>query len=358
MILRLLFLLLVGIGLSMSPVTAQNQDTTIYKIVEEMPRFPGCENPDSSLQARKKCADQRLLEYVYSRMIYPVEAQQQNIEGTVVITFVVEKDGSLSQGSIARDLGGGTGQAALQLLSYMEREGVRWIPGRQSGQTVRTQINLPVKFKLQEALPYTLVKGDTVHVAFDKALDFTGGAEALQQFLASKLSYPAAMQDSCRIGQVDIKALIYADNSVRILDMIDYNNLGFDFWYEAANAVTWTAGKWIPARYGEAAVNASIDISLSFEPTAEVCKPVLTKYAEAVKLADEGSALITAEKYEEGIAKLSAALAIFPLDGKFLLLRGQAYLDTSKLAEACTDLRLARYITLVDWYDSIIALCK
>jgi tetratricopeptide (TPR) repeat protein len=140
--------------------------------------------------------------------------------------------------------------------------------------------------------------------------------------------------------------------------MTDYNNLGFDFWYEAANAVTSTAGKWIPARYGEAAVNASLDISLSFEPTAEVCKPALAKYAEAVKLADEGSALITADQHEEGIAKLSAALAIFPLDGKFLLLRGQAYLDTSKLAEACTDLRLARYITLVDWYDSIIALCK
>lgn len=338
--------------------TAPATDTTIFKTVEEMPRFPGCEHPDSSLVARRKCAEQRLLDYIYRRIVYPAEAREQGLEGTVVITFVVEKDGSLSNAAVVRDIGGGAGAAALRLLEAMQRDGVRWIPGRQGGQPVRVQFNLPVRFKLEEPLPYAFNGRDTIYIEFDQALDFKGGAEALQAYLADRLKYPAIGNDSCRMGQVDVQLLVRADNTVGILNITDYNNLGFDFWYEAIDACTSTYGRWTPARYQGRPVNAALDVSLAFSPTAPACQTVVEQYGRASDLAEEGATLYNEEKTEEGLAKMSEALALFPRDGKLLLLRGQAYLDLNRLEEACKDLQLARRITLVDWYNGVLQLCR
>lgn len=359
MISRLLALALVA-GVFCSDVLAQTAaDTTIFRVTEEAPRFPGCEHPDSSLIARKKCADQRLLEYVYRRVIYPVEARDQNIQGTAVISFVVEADGSLSQPKVLRDIGGGTGEAALRLVYAMQQEGIRWIPGKQGGKAVRTQFSLPVKFKLEQPLPYTLSeRGDTIYVEYEQALGFKGGGEALQSYLANRLKYPSQGNDSCRMGQIDIQLLVKPDNRVRIINLVDYNNLGFDYWYEAIDAATSTAGSWVPARYQGRAVGSALDVSLSFSPTSAACKQAVERYDQAFVLAEEGAALVDESKIEEGLAKMSEALLMQPTDGKLLLLRGQTYLDANRIEEACKDLQLARRITLVNWYNGVLQLCR
>ncbi|MBR3939337.1 MAG: energy transducer TonB, partial [Bacteroidales bacterium] len=67
------------------------------------------------------------------------------ITGRVFLTFVVEKDGSIANARILRDIGGGCGQEALRVVKSMPK----WTPGEQRGRPVRVQFNLPVSFELQ-----------------------------------------------------------------------------------------------------------------------------------------------------------------------------------------------------------------
>jgi TonB family protein len=334
-------------------------DTTIYKAVNEMPRFPACEQLDTTLIAKQQCANQAMLQYVYQRVVYPQEAINENIEGTAVVTFVVEKDGTITQPQIVRDLGGNTGLAALKVVLLMQEDNLRWVPGKLDGKPVRVQFNLPIKFKLEDPDPFVLVGRDTVYTLFDEALDFAGGSEGLQSFLDETLDYPSSGLDSCDMGQIDVQVLVEADGNVRILNLTDYNDLGFDFWYAAIDAATSTNRKWKPAVYQGRNVNASLDLSLSFMPEGNECKAKVDRYIAALEMTDEGAALFNEEQIEAGLAKMSEAIAAFPNDAQLLMVRGQAYLSNNQFAEACADLSKAKRIALVDWFDSVLPLiCK
>lgn len=129
--------------------TAQEPDTTVYKVVEEMPRFPGCEEEENlTLQEMKKCADTNLLAFIEINTVYPEEALKMGIQGRVFVTFIVEKDGTLSNLELVRDIGGGCGEAGLQVIKLMQELDIKWRPGRQNGEIVRVRFNLPVHFKL------------------------------------------------------------------------------------------------------------------------------------------------------------------------------------------------------------------
>lgn len=120
----------------------------IFKIVEEMPRFPGCESSASTIDEKKACADRKLMEYLYSEIHYPGIARENNMEGMVVVGFVINKDGSITDAQILRDIGGGCGEEALRVVEKMNHMDQKWIPGRQRGIPVRVQFTLPVRFKL------------------------------------------------------------------------------------------------------------------------------------------------------------------------------------------------------------------
>ncbi len=334
-------------------------DTTIFQVVEDMPRFPGCEQLDTTLTVKKQCSNQLMLQYIYGRVSYPQEAIEQNIEGTAVVSFVVEPDGSITDPEIVRDLGGGTGIAALGVVLQMQEEGLQWVPGKQNGAPVRVRFNLPVRFKLEDPDPFILSGLDTVYTQFDTPLDYAGGVEALQEYLDNALNYPDSGIDSCYMGQIDVQVLVEGDGNVRILDMTDYNELGFDFWYEAINAATSTRGSWTPAIYEGRPVNSAFDLSLSFLPEAESCATEVDQFVAARTLADEGASLYNDGQLEEGFAKMTEAIEAYPRDAQLRILRGQAYLDDNQLRPACIDLIIARRVALIRWYDTILPLiCK
>lgn len=337
---------------------AAQADTTVYQVVEEMPRFPtACEQMDTTLTFKQQCANQAMLEYVYGSIVYPQEAIQENIEGTAVVSFIVEPDGSITDPQVMRDLGGGTGIAALGVVLRMQEEGIRWVPGKQRGEAVRVAFNLPVRFKLEDPDPFIMAGRDTVYTEPDTPLNYEGGAEALQAFLDNEIQYPDSGLDSCQMGQIDIQVLIEADGNVRILDMTDYNELGFDFWYAAIDAATSTYGNWIPATFEGRPVNAAFDLSLSFLPPDDAaCQTATESFLAARTQAEEGAALFNDGQIEEGLAKMTAAIETFPRDAQLRILRGQAYLNNNQLQEACNDLSVARRIALVRWYDSVLPL--
>lgn len=121
----------------------------VFKVVEEMPRFPGCEEQESIVAAKKTCADQLMLKYIYEHIQYPPKAPEHFSGGTVVVEFVVGKDGLIRDASIVRDIGYGFGEEALRVIRKMIEDQIRWIPGKQRGRPVDVLYRIPIRFELE-----------------------------------------------------------------------------------------------------------------------------------------------------------------------------------------------------------------
>ncbi|MBQ7062085.1 MAG: energy transducer TonB [Bacteroidales bacterium] len=104
------------------------EDEEIYSFVEVQPSFPG--------------GDNALYSYLRNNIKKPQAARDNGITGTVYVSFVVERDGSLSNVSVMRDIGGGCGGEAVRVVKSMPR----WNPGKNRGKAVRTRYNLPIQF--------------------------------------------------------------------------------------------------------------------------------------------------------------------------------------------------------------------
>jgi Ca-activated chloride channel family protein len=117
----------------------------IFQVVEQMPRFPACENMGLSEADRQRCSQDSLMAFIYANLVYPEAAKKAGIEGTCVVSFVVRKDGSITDMKIIRDPGAGCGEESIRVVKLMPK----WIPGRQGRETVDVQFNLPVRFRLE-----------------------------------------------------------------------------------------------------------------------------------------------------------------------------------------------------------------
>jgi TonB family protein len=116
----------------------------IFIDVELPPLFPGCDQLEDFWE-RKKCADFKMLQFIYSNTKYPAMARDSSIDGTVHARFVVEKNGAISNATIVRGIGGGCDEEVLRVLKSMPK----WNPGLQNGVPVRAYFNFPVKFQLE-----------------------------------------------------------------------------------------------------------------------------------------------------------------------------------------------------------------
>ena len=127
------------------PPVEENTSPVIF--AEQMPRFPGCTVGDK--KTKDNCSTKALLTFLSSKLTYPAIARENGIQGTVVIRFIVEKDGRLTDLEIVKDLGGGLGKEALRVVKLMNEMEEPWTPGKQNARPVRVRFNLPVKFRLQ-----------------------------------------------------------------------------------------------------------------------------------------------------------------------------------------------------------------
>lgn len=86
-------------------------------------------------------------EYLRSNLTYPAEAKQLGIEGTVIVVFLINSDGSVSNVEILRGIGGGADEEALRVV----QNSPNWTPAMQKDQVVNSRMRLPVRFKLSDA---------------------------------------------------------------------------------------------------------------------------------------------------------------------------------------------------------------
>ncbi|MBQ0063446.1 MAG: energy transducer TonB [Prevotella sp.] len=103
----------------------------VFDVVEQMPSFPG--------------GDAALMQYLQKSIRYPVVAEENGIQGRVIIRFVVEKNGSIGEVQVARSVDPSLDKEAVRVVKSMPK----WIPGKQNGSAVRVWFTLPVQFRLQ-----------------------------------------------------------------------------------------------------------------------------------------------------------------------------------------------------------------
>ena len=122
-------------NIEIAPVQIEEEEdeteTQIFTVVENEPEFPG------GMEA--------LYKYLAQNIKYPQLARDNGITGKVYVTFVVERDGSIANPKVLRDIGGGCGAEAIRVVKAMPK----WTPGKQRGKAVRVQFNLPVNFNLK-----------------------------------------------------------------------------------------------------------------------------------------------------------------------------------------------------------------
>ena len=114
----------------------------IFTVVEDMPRFPGCEDKGSKAE-KEQCAQGALMKYL-GGITYPPMARDNDIEGKVFIRFVVDEKGKITSPEIARGADKLLDDAALKHIKAMPS----WIPGKQRGKAVKVQYVVPINFKL------------------------------------------------------------------------------------------------------------------------------------------------------------------------------------------------------------------
>lgn len=126
-----------------------NGSEKALQIVENMPLFPGCEKESKPID-REECTRRMLSEFIQQNLKYPELAIKNNTQGKVTVQFVVEKDGMISEIKVFKDIGDGTGIAALEAVKALNGMSQRIKPGSQGGKTVRVKYNIPINFSLRQ----------------------------------------------------------------------------------------------------------------------------------------------------------------------------------------------------------------
>ena len=109
----------------------KEEETKVFDVVEQMPQFPGGPNA--------------LFEYLSKNIKYPVVAEENGIQGRVIVTFVVERDGSITDVKVAKSVDPSLDKEAMRVVKSMPH----LIPGKQNVSAVRVKYSVPVTFRLQ-----------------------------------------------------------------------------------------------------------------------------------------------------------------------------------------------------------------
>ena len=114
-----------------APEPPKHEENKIFTVVEQMPMYPG--------------GDAALMQYLSSNIHYPAVAAENGVQGRVVVGFVVERDGSITDVNVMRSVDPSLDREAVRVVKNMPR----WIPGKQNGSAVRVKYQVPVTFRLQ-----------------------------------------------------------------------------------------------------------------------------------------------------------------------------------------------------------------
>lgn len=248
--------ILVSSGLCI-PIRAQNNaklpeyNNKIFSNPEVSPTFPGGVD---SLKA-----------YIDAKLQYPVVAEYEGIEGRPIISFVVEKDGSITDVKVHKSAYPSLDKEALRIIKEMPR----WNPGYMNGKATRCNYLLPIDFKVKrsqgEALPRISSKvndddpEDKVYDVVEQMPSFQGGIQAMMKYISDNLRYPPTC--GCAQGRVIINFVVEKDGAVSNAKVLRSVDPSLD--KEALRLVN-NMPKWIPGKQDGRLVRVRYNIPIAF----------------------------------------------------------------------------------------------
>ena len=192
----ILLLSLVASILSYSQTTdSTTQSPKVFTVVEQMPEYPGGEGA--------------LFKFIKKNITYPDSARNNDIQGRVVVGFVVNEDGSLSDVSIKKGISRDLDEEAVRVIKLLPN----FKPGKQQGKPVKVAYVLPIAFKLTPTDTQSL-KSDTVYQIVDQMPVFPGGDEAMLKFIQRNIQYPDMERRNDIQGKVVVGFVIKEDGSI------------------------------------------------------------------------------------------------------------------------------------------------
>ena len=249
-------------------------DSVVFEVVEEMPDFPG------GMKA--------LMEYLSQNIKYPAEAHAKGIQGRVIVSFIVKKDGSISDIKVVRSVDPYLDKEAERVIAAMPA----WKPGKQRGQAVNVRFTVPVAFRLTGPEPakaeeikqsdleevvvvgYGLKEDSTPDAVGIKTGDteptfkvvetmpkFPGGTAGLMKYLARNIKYPTIAQKNKEQGRVIIKMVVGKDGSLSDIKVLRSVSPSLD---AEAIRVVGNMPKWEPGQQRGQAVAVEYTLPIVF----------------------------------------------------------------------------------------------
>ena len=218
----------------------------VYTIVEQMPEFP--DGPEG------------LKIYMLANVKYPPLALDNGIQGKVFISFVVNKEGRITNAKVARSVDPSLDQEALRVVESMPS----WIPGKQNDKAVDVQYTLPVEFKLPKESGNKNIT--TIGYSSTSAPQFPGGEEALKAYIAATKKYPAYVLENGLIGRVVVGFIVNENGEIKSVKV----KIGCDpYLNEEAVRIVKSMPNWIPAKNNGENIPAKWELSIGFPRTAD-----------------------------------------------------------------------------------------
>lgn len=224
------------------PLDTLRDKDGVYLVVPEGPEYPG--------------GSSALFEFIKNTMVYPAAAVKDSIQGRVIVQFIVEEDGSITNPVVVKSSGLNRNQANSSIFNQLDAEAIRiisvmpkWNPGKVEGKPCRVRYNLPINFRIEyaqfkpaELKPGTVnsdrivyapngdivdvegiyIPADTndIYMVVEDPPEFPGGLQALSDYLRDNIKYPEACRKDSIQGRVIISFVVEKDGSISSAEVI------------------------------------------------------------------------------------------------------------------------------------------
>lgn len=213
-----------------------NEDS-IYVFVEDPPEFPG--------------GDSAMMKYLADNIKYPDSAKRSRIQGIVYISFIIERDGNVGFVKILRGVSDELDEESIRVVRGMPK----WKPGKHSGKDVRTQYNIPIRYKLKDRIYYSPDSVDVVP-------KYIGSNITMDEHLRKTIKYPESALRYEIQGTVHLSFTIEKDGSISNIKNLKPVGGGLD---EEAIRVIKTIPKMKPAMIDGKAVRYQYYLPVKFK---------------------------------------------------------------------------------------------
>ncbi len=228
-------------------------DEEALQVCEQMPEFPG---------GMGEC-----MKFLSKNIQYPEEAMKNDVQGRVIIQFVVKKDGSISNPTVARSVDPLLDEEALRVVNAMPK----WKPGMHEGKAVNVKYTIPVMFKLSgdntdskaAATPREAqVDENGVYMVCDQMPMYPGGMQELMKFLQKNIQYPQDAEEKGIQGRVIVQFVVEKDGSIKDIKVVRGIDPSLD--KEALRVIN-AMPKWEPGKHKGEAVSVKYTVPVAFK---------------------------------------------------------------------------------------------